>query len=139
MLKSLNFIDLAAVDGAGRSSRALCGFFAARNYFSGTTLREDTFRLDLGQAAIDDGDNGATVKSFGDIARQIVRSEELISLIDGELRAAPRFIDQLGTTIDYAGNLNLGDTSLSLALSDGGLDLSMGIKRIDMNVSGDYG
>ena len=112
-VEGLNFIDLSAVDGAGRSSRALCGFFAAQNYFSGTTLREDTLRLDLGQAAIDDGDNGLTVKSFGDIARQIVRSNELIALIDGALRASPTFIDQLVDEIDYDGNLNLGDLAHS--------------------------
>ena len=65
----LNFFDLEAADNLAQSTRSLCGFFAASTYKSANTVLENTIRLDLRQGAVDDGDNGGPIRSFGDIAR----------------------------------------------------------------------
>lgn len=140
----VNFYDLEAIDTLGQSTRALCSLFAASAYVEADQLQSDTIRLDLRQGAVDDGDNGNEVRSFGDLARSAVRSDALRVVIDDTLSANPRLLRQQDFSvgkvnwIDYRGNLSIDDVNLALALQENALGVGMSLARVkfDARVKG---
>jgi hypothetical protein len=136
----LNIVEVEATDGLGQSSRSLCGFFVAPQYEQGSRVVDGTIALDLRQGAIDDGDNGAQINSFGDLVRIATRSEGLGATIDGVLSASPRLIQNQSFTIgtleyiDYQGGLTIGSPSSNLSLDPQGLRIGLGLPSLAMNV-----
>ena len=136
----LNLVEVEATDGLGQTSRSLCGFFAAPEYEQADRVVDDTIALDLRQGAIDDGDNGAQINSFGDLVRIATRSDGLGQTIDGVLSANPRLIQNqslsIGTLeyIDYRGGLTINNPSSSLSLDPQGLRIALGLPSLGMNV-----
>ena len=111
--QGLNLVEVQAVDSIGKTTRSLCGFFVAPSFRSPNSTVPNSIALDLRQGALDDGDNGAEIKSFGDLVRLATRSDALTNTIDGVLGANPRLIQNqslgIGTLryLDYRGGLSI--------------------------------
>lgn len=142
----INFVDLAAVDGAGREASRTCAFLVASAWAPDTSTSSDTLSLRLRQAALDDGNRSDGLDSLADLLHTVLNSSGLRDTLHTSLRAAnplkPDACDQtiwpgicvLRSKVTY-NNLQInGPNSTSLALVQNGLRATVGVRNLRINI-----
>jgi hypothetical protein len=132
----INFVDVAAVDGAGGESTKVCSFLASNQWGSATSSLANTIMLKLVQAAWDDGSRGGGIDDFDDILSLVLNSSGPRDAVHAALLAAnplkPLSCDQevcafgvcvcvLSSEVTYIDSVFNGPHSSALALVSNGL------------------
>ncbi len=152
----INFADVVATDKNGAQSTRTCSFLVSNQWASESALYADTVDLKLTQSAVDDGNRGGSVSSFGDILYSVANSAGLKNALDSGLKVSnplkPQACDSQTCTIfgcicwyssgvDY-NNLNLpGPQAVDVTLVNGGLVAHVRVPNVAVNlhVHGDVG
>jgi hypothetical protein len=84
----INFVDVTATNGRGKTQSKRCTFLAAGTWRDPTALAADELSLALTQTAVDDGDRTGAVKSLADLVSKVAASPATVSAVDQPLQAA---------------------------------------------------
>ena len=138
-----HFVDLVATDGFGEQSTRTCSFLAAPAWQPEDQLFADAISLSLFQGAIDDGDR-TSLNSFADLLAAVVDDPGLIDSLDQALLAAnplKNSCDQslfgaciFRSRIDYRSASVIGPNDSQLTLVDDGLDASITVRGVELDV-----
>jgi hypothetical protein len=153
-----NFADIVATDTKGAKSTRTCSFLVADQWAPEEALYADTVDMKLTQGAIDDGDRSGEVHSLADILHTIANSpalqgQALQTLLADRLPQAvlPLACQQQacsppigvipGTCLcQYSAGVDLlgvslpGPQSVSMALVDGGISVTVTVPNIGLNL-----
>ncbi|MGB5082704.1 MAG: hypothetical protein WBO23_18410, partial [Burkholderiales bacterium] len=81
----INFVDLAAVDGAGREARRTCAFLLSDTWAPDTDILSSTISFRAAPAAIDDFNRAGAINSFADVLHTVVNSTGLRNTLNSAL------------------------------------------------------
>ena len=137
----MNFIDVVATDTKGVQNSTTCFVLAASSYTAETAQLEGTLGLRLDQNAVGDS-NPAGLNSLDDIFHTVMGSSQLKTLVNqGLLNANPINSGSCGffacnpNVTDTRGTITWGTPSTSLTLIAGGLQASVTLPNVTLQVS----
>lgn len=149
----INFVDLAAVDGAGREASRTCAFLVSDTWAPDSRTFDDTISLRLRESAFDDSNRADGLDSIADVLDTVLNSSGLRDQLHATLSASPTLkpsgCDQrvlgvcvLRSRVRYRDLQIGGPNTVSLSLVSGGMrgtlrveDLRVRI-RVDGHVAG---
>ncbi len=146
----INFIDISAVDSAGKENSRTCAFLVADTWAPDDRSFDDTLSLRLRQDAFDDHDRTDGLDSLDDVLSTILNSSGLHDSLDAALSASnplkPSSCDQGGpfgtcllrSEVIYRSLQINGPNSAELTLVDGGMQANVHIHdlRVQVRVHG---
>ncbi len=141
----INFVDIAAVDGANRESSRTCAFLVSTYWAPDNTTSGDMLSLRLRQGAFDDGSRTAPINSIADVLHTVLNSTGLRDTLHSQLLAAnplkPSACDEtvwgvcvLRSEVIYLDSRIDGPNTVSLTLVDGGMRVQLRASNVRVRV-----
>lgn len=141
----VNFVDLAAVDGAGREASRTCAFLVADTWAPDSRTFADTLSLRLRQEAFDDANRADGLDSLTDVLHSVLNSTGLRDELHTTLSASPTLkpdgCDQrvlgvcvLSSRVRYQDLEIRGPNTVALDLVNGGLRGTIRVENLRVRI-----
>lgn len=141
----INFVDVAAVDSAGRETSRTCAFLLADTWAPDDRTTDDMLSLRMRQAAFDDANRGDPLDSLGDVLDTVLNSTGLRDQLHTSLVASnplkPSGCDQrvfgvcvLRSEVIYLDSEINGPNTTTLNLVNGGLRANVTLRNVRVRV-----
>lgn len=141
----INFVDLAAVDSAGREASRTCSFLVADVWSPDDSTLSDNISLRLRQAAFDDMNRSDGLDSLADVLHTMINSRELRDTLHAELLAnnplKPSGCDSsvlgvcvLRSEVIYRDSRLPGPNTVSMNLVSGGIRTTVRLENVGVRI-----
>lgn len=141
----INFVDLAAVDSAGRETSRTCAFLLADTWAPDDRAADDMLSLRLRQAAFDDANRSDPLDSLADVLSTVLNSTGLRDELHAQLLASnplkPSGCDQrvlgvcvLRSEVIYLDSEINGPNTTTLTTVPGGLRANVTLRNVRVRV-----